>query len=151
MLSRPSRSATRPVVPLPAKGSRTVQGITSAAQEQDGCQPRVFCSLRGRSPYPSFGRSVSEASYAWRLLLLAFSASPFGPLATKAPSSTTRTHGVPHAPQQPRSLVPALMHGSTRAGGKVAKWASEYGAGPRCQTLRRLRDERTSAVASLND
>ena len=35
-----------------------------------------------------------------------------------------RTHGAPHSGHTPRSLVPALIHGSTSAGGNVAKWAS---------------------------
>jgi len=37
-------------------------------------------------------------------------------------ASTTRTHGAPHLGQHPYSLDPALMHGSTSAGGNVAKW-----------------------------
>src|SRR5438270_12932367 len=39
-----------------------------------------------------------------------------------------RCQGAPQPGQQPRSLVAARMHGSTRAGGNVAKWAPRYGA-----------------------
>ena len=37
--------------------------------------------------------------------------------------STTRPHPAPHSGQQPRSDVPARMHGSTSFSGNVAKWA----------------------------
>ena len=37
--------------------------------------------------------------------------------------STTRSHGAPQTLQQPRADVPARMHGSTSAGGNVAKCA----------------------------
>lgn len=39
---RSSAWATIAVVPEPKKGSRTVQGMTSALQEQVGCQPIVW-------------------------------------------------------------------------------------------------------------
>src|SRR6266496_1996929 len=50
------------------------------------------------------------------------------------------SHGAPHLAQQPRSEVPALMHGSTSAGGKVAKCASLYGAVAIFHTERLLRE-----------
>src|SRR5574338_1330338 len=65
--------------------------------------------------------------------------------------STTRTHGVPHAGQQPFSEVPALMHGSTSAGGNVAKWAPLNGAVAMVQTERMLRLLTGSHVASMKE
>src|SRR4051812_35597520 len=48
----------------------------------------------------------------------------------------TRSHGAPQAEQQPFSEVPAIMHGLTRAGGKVAKCADGKGNVAMSQTLR---------------
>src|SRR3990167_3621371 len=53
--------------------------------------------------------------------------------------STTRTQTAPHVAQHPFSLVPALIQGMTRLGGKVAKCASGYGDVGIVQTERRLR------------
>jgi hypothetical protein len=61
-----------------------------------------------------------------------------GRVATRV-RAVSRAHGAPQHGQTPRSLVPALTHGSTRAGGKVAKWAPLYGRVVIVQTLRRLR------------
>ena len=52
--------------------------------------------------------------------------------------STSRTQGPPHCLHTPRSLVPALMQGSTSLGGKVAKCASLNEWVGMVQTLRRL-------------
>src|SRR3990170_668052 len=46
------------------------------------------------------------------------------PLSNDRITSTSRFHGAPQVGHAPRSLVPALMHGSTSASGNVAKCAS---------------------------
>src|SRR5271157_761339 len=50
-----------------------------------------------------------------------------------------RFHGAPHCGQQPLSLVPARMQGSTSFSGKVAKCASEKGCVAIVHTLLLLR------------
>ena len=113
MQSRPSLSATMPVVPAPPKGSRTAQGTTAAPQRHDGDQPRVVvrAAIEPRCGWPPARACDGELP---RMLLL------FGRRAMLS-VSVSRFHGAPHLAQQPRSLVPALMHGSMSDGGKVAK------------------------------
>src|SRR6202022_4543228 len=54
-------------------------------------------------------------------------------------TDVSRCHGAPQWAQQPRSLVPARMHGSIRAAGHVAKWAPRYGAVATVHPVLRLR------------
>ena len=49
---RPNACATASVVPLPAKGSRTVAGTVSALQPQVGCQPRVWALILSPGSVP---------------------------------------------------------------------------------------------------
>ena len=62
---------------------------------------------------------------------------------TIAVRSVTLSCGAPHFAQHPHSEVPALMHGSTSAGGKVAKCAPANGAAAIVQTERLLRNGRS--------
>ena len=67
------------------------------------------------------------------------------------PCSTCLTHGAPHLAQH-LSGHPANMHGSTSAGGNVAKCASLNGAVGISHTVRRLRHWLlTSLMAPLKD
>src|SRR5262245_51720553 len=136
---RSRRTAATPAEQAPAKQSRTVQGIGSAGpgQVQEGRQPVVVCSrMPGVQPLrasPAGKRPKGSPSHAFGPAVELPLKGLIGPL------STSRTHGAKHLGQHPRSLVPARTQGSTRATGKVEKWASLKGLLATVQTERRLR------------
>src|SRR6188472_1965808 len=117
MALRPSRSATRQVVPAPANGSSTVAGTTAALQAQDGCQPVVFTEVATEPRCGCAPAALLDDAEFPRMLSL------FGRNAIDV-RSIARTQGAPHCAQTPFALVPARMHGSISAGGKTAKWLS---------------------------
>src|SRR5690606_11387794 len=99
----------------------------------------------GRHPIVRGGLAFSQSWSFWPLPTWRAWKSYFAPPSRlRRPSgsagrSTTRSHGAPHAGQQPFALVPARMHRSASSGGNVAKWAPEYGLVVIVQTERALR------------
>ena len=112
--SRPCRWATRPVVPAPKNGSKTVAGIGSPPHSHDGSQPVVRgASYESHSDWPPI---------AFFDMPVVNSSPRLHPRAPYFVRSTTLPHGAPHCGQTPFSLVPARMHGVISFGGNVAKW-----------------------------
>src|SRR4051794_35146666 len=124
-----------PAVAAPAKGASTVQRPPGSSCSQVDSQPTV-CRLTStrQEPYPVDCRALPE---------LSLSASVQLPLSSSLPSSSRResTIRLQGAPQTRHAAgeVPARTHGSTRASGKVAKWAPLKHCVGTVQTLRRLR------------
>src|ERR1700720_1146700 len=143
---RPSLDAVSAVVAVPPKGSMTVGlAMPLALHEQVWRQPRSSNTLRRNSDGPLSLRPGIAAAFA-----------PCDAPAGIVPTwISARSHGAPHFEQTPRSLVPARMQGSTRLGGKVAKWAPRKGAVAMVQTERLLRvgyvaePGRTPAIISV--
>src|SRR5690606_35327941 len=122
---RPRRSATSKVVPLPAKGSRTMHlpEPSLSGQEQVGCQPssiRFEGLFLPRKTNPS-GRLLSYG------------------LPSPCPDSTSTIlfHGAPHFGHA-LGDDPARIHSSGNFSGKVAKWPSGNGCVAMVQTVRLL-------------
>ncbi len=144
---RPSLLATTAVVPAPANGSSTMQGTGSPPQPHEGSQPVVVVAAGDHGtlePMCVFKRLRSPLLAIFRSLLP-------DPRPSAGCFSFTRTQGAPHTGQHPRSLVPAWIIGSTRAGGNVAKWAPAKGTVAMVQTDRRLRLATRPATAAEKD
>src|SRR5690606_30467666 len=132
---RPRRSATSKVVPLPAKGSRTMHlpEPSLPSQVQVGSKPRSIRSLQVRpfvlNRLDALTRRISAAGLEppW------ITASP-----RNSPFSTTRLHGAPHFGHA-LGDDPARIHSSGNFSGNVAKWASGYGCVAMVQTERLFR------------
>src|SRR5690606_19548348 len=122
---RPRRSATSKVVPLPAKGSRTMHlPLPSLPSQVQVGSHRSVGRLAGLHPVLS-------------TLVGDLGSCAGSRLCTTPVRSTTRFHG---ARQKGHACgdVPARMHGSTSFSGNVAKWASGNGCVAMVQTERLL-------------
>src|SRR5690606_29999088 len=126
---RPRRSATSKVVPLPAKGSRTMHlpEPSLSGQSQVGSRPTV--SRWGGATIVPLGCVLPN--------LPIFSARSER-LITIGSLLTTLTHGARHFGQA-FGLLPARMASSGIFSGNTAKWLSGYGCVAMVQTLRLFR------------
>ena len=145
MPRRLRRVATLQTVPLPTKGSSTVQGTVGSCAVAGGLPAELLTRTR------SMGYIAGGVAYRWLPLTAPKRATHCSTpwcVSTRYETSTVRAHGAPHFAQAPSALVPARMHGSTSRSGNVAKWAAltacvgngpdvaEIGAGRNDDTLR---------------
>src|SRR5690606_872908 len=128
--SRPCFSATRPVVPLPKNGSRTMpRPLPSLPSHwQVGFHPAVILS----TIYPVLNTLVFPCRPCALCILLLWA------IFIGSPRSVILTHGAPQCGHA-FSGEPARIHGSIRSGGNTAKCAPLKGFVGMDQTVRLLR------------